>query len=154
MPGSATPWRLLQISTTTASPTCWWAPRWKTSTGAPSTSTMVMVFTSPTTTSRYLVLGVLARVSPCLYSMIGSNCHVLRFLLSAYRRLVRLPDPAVLWPQPQRPPGLGRRRADRLGRGSAGKRRPAQVRRRQRWELTAMETLLRNSAFIGPVGKI
>lgn len=127
MPGSATPWQLLQISTTTASLTCWWAPRWRTSTGAPSMSTMVMASTSPTTTSRYLVL-VYLYLCACIRGFFFSNCHVLLFLVAAYRRLVCFPNAALLWPQPQRPPGLGWRRTGRLGCGSPGQRRAAQVR--------------------------
>lgn len=54
MPGLVMHWQLLQTSTTMASLTCWWEPRWRMSTGAPSTSTTETVFTSSTITSRYL----------------------------------------------------------------------------------------------------
>lgn len=53
MPGLVTPWRPLQTSTTTASLTCWWGPRWRMITEEPFISTTETVFTSCTITSRY-----------------------------------------------------------------------------------------------------
>ena len=55
-PGLVMHWRPPPTSTATASLTCWWEPRWRTSTGGRSTSTMEMAFTSTTIINRYLPL--------------------------------------------------------------------------------------------------
>lgn len=125
MPGLVMHWQLLQTSTTTASLTCWWGPRWRMSTGGPSTSTTETVFTSSTITSRYLSFAD-------IYIFTGAFENSIKlisdwFLLSAYSRVIDFPLLEVFWPQCECPIGLGWRWANRLGSGSTRQRCVAQV---------------------------
>lgn len=86
--------------------------------------TTVMVFTSPTITSRYFC----SLLPTFTFSFICNQTNFcFCFCLSAYSRVINLPLPAVFWPKLECSVGLGWRWADRLGSGSTGQCCDAQV---------------------------